>query len=242
MIKVIRLCDIEDVAASLLSVRLDWLMQVARECQVFLTQLAGAHPASAQIPHLAERFLSRLADPSNAAERLVFRTMLLQMSIHLSVSAAASPDARAALERMVSMFRDWGDRSREMKSLLLETARGLVLEPQTASPAHRARRYIDTHYASALTIGAVARAFGCHPKRLARDFRQEYGKSMPDYLAAVRVKHAVEAIRRSDLKVEAIASMVGYRSKKNFYRAVRRVTGLTPLQLRRSPRHAAASH
>ena len=60
------------MAASLLSVRLDWLLQLTRECQAFLGQLAATPPHSLHVPKLAEQFLSRIGDPSNAAE---YRTL-----------------------------------------------------------------------------------------------------------------------------------------------------------------------
>jgi methylphosphotriester-DNA--protein-cysteine methyltransferase len=43
------------------------------------------------------------------------------------------------------------------------------------------------------------------------------------------------------MKIEAAAPAVGYKSKKDFYRAVRLHTGLTPGQLRRQRMSTAAS-
>ena len=50
---------------------------------------------------------------------------------------------------------------------------------------------------------------------------------MPEYVAALRVSEGVRRLRVDTLKVEAIALEAGYRSKRPFYRAVRRQTGLT---------------
>lgn len=220
------------MSASLLSIRLDWLLQLTRECQAFLGQLASTPPHNLHVPRLAEQFLSRIADPSNAAERLVFRSFLLQIAIHLTTIAANAGSGRQPIERMVGLFREWGDRSREMKTLLLEAARTLGPDARDMSLAGRARREIDANYASPMTIRQLGRTLGCHPKRLARAFQHEYGESIPAYLATVRMRYGVNAIKNTDLKVEAIARMVGYRSKKNFYRAVRQATGMTPRQLR----------
>jgi transcriptional regulator GlxA family with amidase domain len=50
------------------------------------------------------------------------------------------------------------------------------------------------------------------------------------------LKEALRQLRETDLKVEAVAIDVGYRSKKDFYRIVRVRLGCTPGELRRRPR------
>jgi AraC-like DNA-binding protein len=49
------------------------------------------------------------------------------------------------------------------------------------------------------------------------------------------LKEALRQLRETDLKIEAVAIDVGYRSKKDFYRMVRVRLGCTPGQLRRQP-------
>lgn len=72
-------------------------------------------------------------------------------------------------------------------------------------------------------------------RRLNRLFRKEFGQSVPGYLATVRVSEGVRRLRVDAGKVETIALAVGYRSKRAFYRAIRRQTGLMPGQLRAAP-------
>ena len=108
-------------------------------------------------------------------------------------------------------------------------ARAPACEPRLVRDA---RRYLELHYAEHVTITGVARSLGCSRARLTRAFRSSLAASVHECLTAIRVRHAVDALRCSTEKVEAVASMVGYRSKKDLYRTIRATTGLTPKRLR----------
>jgi hypothetical protein len=54
-----------------------------------------------------------------------------------------------------------------------------------------------------------------------------------DYLRLVRLVMALERVRRE--KVEAVAVALGYRSRKNFARAFKKVTGVTATAFRSLP-------
>ena len=57
--------------------------------------------------------------------------------------------------------------------------------------------------------------------RLSRQFKKVFGVRPAAYVHLVRVSQAV-ALFRTSAKVEAIARDVGYRSKKDFYAALKR--------------------
>ena len=58
-------------------------------------------------------------------------------------------------------------------------------------------------------------------------FRREVGVPMREWLTRVRLDNA-SALVRDGVKVEAVSMLVGYRSKKNFYRQFKRRFGTTP--------------
>ena len=57
-------------------------------------------------------------------------------------------------------------------------------------------------------------------------------RSFNDYRKDLRIARAAGLLRTTDIKVEAIAMMVGFRSKKSLYVAVRSTYGSTPATLR----------
>ena len=91
-----------------------------------------------------------------------------------------------------------------------------------------AQRYLETHYAEHVTITDMSRSLGCSRAQLTRAFRSFLAVSVHGYLTEIRARHAVHALHSSTEKVEAVALMVGYKSKKDLYRTIRAMTGVTP--------------
>jgi transcriptional regulator GlxA family with amidase domain len=93
-------------------------------------------------------------------------------------------------------------------------------------------RAIRERYAERLTLAGLARSVGGEPRILASLFRAQMGQTIHECLTHVRMSHAIAFIARGE-KVEYVGIAVGYRSKKNFYRQFRAVTGVTPASFRR---------
>jgi len=110
----------------------------------------------------------------------------------------------------------------------------LARREHPSSPAGEAAALIRADPANAWTLRDLARRTGSHHVRLSRQFRDIFGVRPSEYVHLVRVSRAVGMFRAPD-KVEAIASEIGYRSKKDFYAALKRWVGLTPPDLRGLP-------
>lgn len=96
--------------------------------------------------------------------------------------------------------------------------------------------FIEKEYPTRITLKSVAAAVQGNPATLGRQFHQEVGVSVHSYVTTVRLKHAARLIA-ANVKVEAVALGVGYRSKKNFYRQFTRHFGVTPEVFRQRRRH-----
>jgi methylphosphotriester-DNA--protein-cysteine methyltransferase len=57
--------------------------------------------------------------------------------------------------------------------------------------------------------------------------------SVREYRERVRVLASLAHLDRENSKLEIVAQLVGYKSKKNFYRAFRQMTGMAPAGFRR---------
>jgi AraC-like DNA-binding protein len=86
--------------------------------------------------------------------------------------------------------------------------------------------------------GDLAREFGCSAELLRRRFVEETGESFVSYRTRARVVVAIRLLSTTTWKVEAIARDVGWLSKKDLYAHLKRATGLTPGQVRRTPADA----
>jgi YesN/AraC family two-component response regulator len=93
------------------------------------------------------------------------------------------------------------------------------------------RRMIDLiehSYADPVTLHFLATTLNRQAAYLGALFRREVGVSVRQWVTRVRLDHATVLIR-DGVKIEAVALLVGYRSKKNFYRQFRRRYATTPL-------------
>ena len=92
--------------------------------------------------------------------------------------------------------------------------------------------FIDRAYADRITVKTVAAAIRGNPTKLGRHFHAGVGVSVHVYVTRVRLEHAADLIA-SNVKIEAVALGVGYRSKKNFYRQFSKHFGVTPEAFRK---------
>jgi len=93
---------------------------------------------------------------------------------------------------------------------------------------------IHANFARHRTSAEIARAHGLSTGML-RAFRVGTGRTLHEYLTAVRVIHGARALALTDEKVSAIADSVGYRSKKDFYHVLHVHCGILPKALRALP-------
>jgi two-component system response regulator YesN len=80
---------------------------------------------------------------------------------------------------------------------------------------------IEQSYAEPITLHTFAAMLNRQSSYLGYLFRKEVGMSVHQRLTQLRLDRAAELISEG-MKIEAVALIVGYRSKKNFYRQFKR--------------------
>ena len=86
---------------------------------------------------------------------------------------------------------------------------------------------IERSYQQPITLHTLAAMLNRQSAYLGHLFRKETGMTVRQRLTSVRLERAAALIREG-VKIEAVATVVGYRSKKNFYRQFRRHFATTP--------------
>jgi AraC-like DNA-binding protein len=81
------------------------------------------------------------------------------------------------------------------------------------------------------SIEAIAEKIGMHPRALRRKLEIEE-TSYRDLLAEVRMRLAIEYLRKTEMTNEEIASRLGYSDASNFRHAFTRWTGKSPSEFR----------
>ena len=95
---------------------------------------------------------------------------------------------------------------------------------------------IEQSYSEPVTLHSLAAELHRQGAYLGAMFRRETGVPMHHWLTRVRLDHAAVLVREG-VKVEVVSMLVGYRSKKNFYRQFKRRFGTTPLGYRNAADH-----
>jgi CheY-like chemotaxis protein/AraC-like DNA-binding protein len=97
-------------------------------------------------------------------------------------------------------------------------------------------RLIDANLANLPELPEIARAAGTYRERLNAVFRERRGQSVFDYVRERRFERATQLLRDTDMDVNDIAGLVGFRNARNFSTAFRERTGLAPGAWRRRER------
>jgi AraC-like DNA-binding protein len=126
----------------------------------------------------------------------------------------------------------------EMINALLLQLNVLLLRQQEALPREErfiseVERLMAERFSSPLSIQQIAREVGIAPSTLRAQFARVRGRTPSAYLQEIRVRHALNLLRTSDITIEAVALQCGYDSASHLSRHIKRATGKTPGSLRR---------
>lgn len=97
-----------------------------------------------------------------------------------------------------------------------------------------ARAYLDSNYASAITLQYVSREAALSPYHFIRLFCRVYKQTPHQYLIQRRINRAKELLRSSDLSITEICLEVGFESLGSFSTLFRKTTGLSPSEYRKN--------
>lgn len=224
-------------------VRPSWHLAVVAESQ----RLAGRAPAidPDDAKALLTDFLQALPAPSSFVERTVLREHLIDVAwrsartlhqrAHRGRPKRCAFDPAAALDLFWTLspqhpekaFRAWLD------AFSIDFARA-----HPPSVAARVTQLIKQDYRQRWCLADLAKRFHVTASWLRRHFRREFGTTIHQYQQTLRVLAAMDDLGKD--KVDPIALGVGFKSTKNFYRAFRRLTGLTPAAFRHLSSERAA--
>lgn len=96
----------------------------------------------------------------------------------------------------------------------------------------KALQHIAAHFDEPLSIQALGDLLGMSPAYFSSLFARHMKIGFHDYLTRVRVEESKHLLTATDYPISQIAVTVGYADQSSFTKAFKRVTGITPHQLR----------
>jgi AraC-like DNA-binding protein len=95
------------------------------------------------------------------------------------------------------------------------------------------KKYIDEHFADALSLASIAAEFGMSRHYLSHLFKDREGLSPMRYIIRRRIGEAQSLLIHTDRSVTAIAYAVGYNNANHFHVAFQKIVGLSPANYRK---------
>ncbi len=92
--------------------------------------------------------------------------------------------------------------------------------------------YCNRFYTQKITMERLSERFFCSPSYIARNFKKETGKSLPEYISGLRIKNAMQLLQSTNSDVAQIGATVGYDDPSYFTKCFIKVAGVTPKQWR----------
>jgi YesN/AraC family two-component response regulator len=91
--------------------------------------------------------------------------------------------------------------------------------------------FIDENFRE-VTLERAAEKVHLNPSYLSNVFRLTTGEKFSEYLTRVKMKNAAEMLANPELRIQSIASMIGYSNTNNFARAFSAYHGMPPSEYR----------
>jgi two-component system response regulator YesN len=97
--------------------------------------------------------------------------------------------------------------------------------------------YVESNFGDDLSLEAISAKLGITAPYLSTYFKEKTGTNFSDYIFTVRMNKSMEMLRDTDLKIQEIASLIGYFTAASFNRVFKKHTGITPSEFRRLNNH-----
>ena len=94
--------------------------------------------------------------------------------------------------------------------------------------------YLERHYGEDLSLELLADKLNITGAYLSTYFKEKTGMNFSDYLNGMRVNIAKEMLLHSSLKIQDVATKVGYHNVNSFIRMFKRYAGLPPGEFRKT--------
>jgi transcriptional regulator GlxA family with amidase domain len=96
----------------------------------------------------------------------------------------------------------------------------------------KVQEWLDQNYQADVVIRGLAERFKLSVRSLNRRFKLATNTSPLQYLQNLRIEHAKELLKQSNLAVSEVADMVGYQDASYFTSLFKKATAVTPIEYR----------
>lgn len=99
------------------------------------------------------------------------------------------------------------------------------------------KTYIENNFKSDIKLDELSRMFLINKFYLLRKFKENYGLTINQYVTNLRITHAKEYLRFSNMNITEIANELGFGDSSYFTRTFRKEEGISPTEFRKQWRN-----
>ncbi len=114
---------------------------------------------------------------------------------------------------------------------VLERMTDRIYQTRNAKNYQRLKRvmdFIEVHYHERLTVEQIAAEIYLSPSRLSHIIKDEFGVSLLDCIAKVRINKAKDLLTDEELSIAQVAQEVGFSDQSYFTKVFKKIEGCTP--------------
>lgn len=120
-----------------------------------------------------------------------------------------------------------------LRAFIAEREIGYDIAPP--SFVRKTQSYFHQYFAEPCALEKLAIFVGVRKEYLISEFRRHIGKTPMRYLWDLRIRRAAQMVQTTSMTLAEIASHTGFKSQFHLSREIKRMTGVSPRDLRRSP-------
>ena len=150
----------------------------------------------------------------------------------------AGPCPSGRLDALAALIVEPDPAAERLATALLVELLGLAASRPTktdeSDQAEQCRRRLEAAVTDTdCSIAGIAELLGIHRSTLSRRFQTRFGRSPQDYLAALRLRLALDLLTTTTLTVATVAQRCGFTDANYFSRLISQATGRSPMMLRK---------
>lgn len=120
-----------------------------------------------------------------------------------------------------------------LDGILIEVARAIENEEFDKSTLSKSIRYINEFYTTSIKIATLAKMENMCVTLYNKHFKRIMGMPPTKYIIKLRMQYACELLSNSQMQINEIANMCGYKDANFFIRVFKECLGYSPLAYRR---------
>ena len=163
----------------------------------------------------------------------IFHTMV-NMMVHLNVNRKEIETAEKEFRRKMKTFvitKNYTDFFYYLVKLTTDKVRG---DDPGKLNKDLVLQYIQLHFSENLYLDKMAEIFNTTPKYFSNFFKKAFGVNFVEHLNKIRISHAKELLKGSEIPVNEIGERIGYLNPSTFSSTFKKYCGITPSEYRKN--------